>query len=384
MLLSRLHLFSLLILLMGLLHSCDSAEVVDGLSVTCNDGVQNGDEVGIDCGGSCGRFCPVYENPLGGEIIWRTVLRTGGVYTLTEPLLIRDESMLEIQPGVTIKVVPHVGAYIAVGQGGQLNIYGSVEQPVIFESLSDNPAAGDWGGIQVMGQATTNESGVRLTEVGNYLYGGGDDLDYSVRLTYVKIYHAGQAIKQSPMAALGLYGVGSQSIIDQVEISQTLGVGVRVVGGTANFHRLYLNDLGEGIRISNGWRGNFKKTFLSNIASSPFQFEEYLASEEPNNNGLFEDLTFLGPTEGSLVQFKTGGADLDLKNWYVSQIGSFLSLDEDAFNRIDSLQVNPIYFTGSVVNLINSTSINTDFIIQSENQGAGSGAEKPVWLNWTN
>ena len=384
MLLSRLHLFSLLILLMGLLHSCDSAEVVDGLSVTCNDGVQNGDEVGIDCGGSCGRFCPVYENPLGGEIIWRTVLRTGGVYTLTEPLLIRDESMLEIQPGVTIKVVPHVGAYIAVGQGGQLNIYGSAEQPVIFESLSDNPAAGDWGGIQVMGQATTNESGVRLTEVGNYLYGGGDDLDYSVRLTYVKIYHAGQAIKQSPMAALGLYGVGSQSIIDQVEISQTLGVGVRVVGGTANFHRLYLNDLGEGIRISNGWRGNFKKTFLSNIASSPFQFEEYLASEEPNNNGLFEDLTFLGPTEGSLVQFKTGGADLDLKNWYVSQIGSFLSLDEDAFNRIDSLQVNPIYFTGSVVNLINSTSINTDFIIQSENQGAGSGAEKPVWLNWTN
>jgi len=381
---SRLHLFSLLLLLIGLIHSCESAEVVDGLSVTCNDGIQNGDEVGVDCGGSCGRFCPVYENPLGGEIVWRTVLRTGGVYTLTEPLLIRDESMLEIQPGVTIKVVPNVGAYIAVGQGGQLNIYGSAEQPVIFESLSDNPAAGDWGGIQVMGQAITNESGVRLTEVGNYLYGGGDDLDYSVRLTYVKIYHAGEVINQSPMAALGLYGVGSQSIIDQVEISQTLGVGVRVVGGTANFHRLYLNDLGEGIRISNGWRGNFKKTFLSNIASSPFQFEEYLASEEPNNNGLFEDLTFLGPTEGSLVQFKTGGADLDLKNWYVSQTGSFLSLDVDAFNRIDSLQVNPIYFTGSAVNLINPTSINTDFIIQSENQGAGSRAEKPIWLNWTN
>ncbi len=384
MLRSRLHLFSLLLLLIGMLHSCESAEVADGLSVTCNDGIQNGDEVGIDCGGSCGRFCPVYENPLGGEIVWRTVLRTGGVYTLTEPLLIRDESMLEIQPGVTIKVVPNVGAYIAVGQGGQLNIYGSAEQPVIFESLSDNPSAGDWGGIQVMGQAITNESGVRLTEVGNYLYGGGDDLDYSVRLTYVKIYHAGQAIKQSSMAALGLYGVGSQSIIDQVEISQALGGGVRIVGGTANLHRLYLNDLGEGIRISNGWRGNFQKTFISNIASSPFQFEEYMASEEPNNNGLFEDLTFLGPTEGSLVQFKTGGADLDLENWYVSQIGSFLSLDEDAFNRIDSLQVNPIYFTGSAVNLINPTSINTDFIVQSENQGAGSGAEKPVWLNWTN
>lgn len=384
MLRSRLHLFSLLLLLIGMLHSCESAEVADGLSVTCNDGIQNGDEVGIDCGGSCGRFCPVYENPLGGEIVWRTVLRTGGVYTLTEPLLIRDESMLEIQPGVTIKVVPNVGAYIAVGQGGQLNIYGSAEQPVIFESLSDNPSAGDWGGIQVMGQAITNESGVRLTEVGNYLYGGGDDLDYSVRLTYVKIYHAGQAIKQSSMAALGLFGVGSQSIIDQVEISQALGGGVRIVGGTANLHRLYLNDLGEGIRISNGWRGNFQKTFISNIASSPFQFEEYMASEEPNNNGLFEDLTFLGPTKGSLVQFKTGGADLDLENWYVSQIGSFLSLDEDAFNRIDSLQVNPIYFTGSAVNLINPTSINTDFIVQSENQGAGSGAEKPVWLNWTN
>ena len=135
---------------------------------------------------------------------------------------------------------------------------------------------------------------------------------------------------------------------------------------------------------SNGWRGDFKKTFLSNIASSPFRFEEYLASDEPNNKGFFEDLTFIGPSTGSLLQLKSGGADLNLKNWYVSQIGSFLSLEEDAFHRIDSIQVNPIYFTGSAVNLITPTSLNTDFIIQSENQGAGSGAEKPIWLNWTN
>jgi hypothetical protein len=73
---------------------------------------------------------------------------------------------------------------------------------LFFESLSDNPSAGDWGGIQVMGQAITNESGVRLTEVGNYLYGGGDDLDYSIRLTYVKIRHAGEVINQSPYGQL--------------------------------------------------------------------------------------------------------------------------------------------------------------------------------------
>ena len=56
---SRSHLFSLLLVLMGVLYSCDEAEIVAGLSVTCNDGIQNGDEVGVDCGGSCGRFCPV-------------------------------------------------------------------------------------------------------------------------------------------------------------------------------------------------------------------------------------------------------------------------------------------------------------------------------------
>ena len=129
------------------------------------------------------------------------------------------------------------------------------------------------------------------------------------------------------------------------------------------------------------WRERERESLLWKMR---FRFEEYLASDEPNNKGFFEDLTFIGPSTGSLLQLKSGGADLNLKNWYVSQIGSFLSLEEDAFHRIDSIQVNPIYFTGSAVNLITPTSLNTDFIIQSENQGAGSGAEKPIWLNWTN
>ncbi len=48
---------------------------------TCVDGKQNGDEVGIDCGGSCINFCPSEVAPL--RVLWQRAFPvTGSVYSL--------------------------------------------------------------------------------------------------------------------------------------------------------------------------------------------------------------------------------------------------------------------------------------------------------------
>lgn len=40
-------------------NGCGQNSIGRGRSATCSDGVRNGDETGVDCGGSCGEACPI-------------------------------------------------------------------------------------------------------------------------------------------------------------------------------------------------------------------------------------------------------------------------------------------------------------------------------------
>jgi len=380
--------FSFIVVL--LVASCVGDEsATAGIPLSCYDGFRDGDEVGVDCGGSCDSDCPVYINPIGGEIIWRTVLKTGTVYTITEPIIIRDQSILEIQAGVTIKVVPHIGAHIAIAQGGQLNCNGSAEAPIVFESLSDNPSAGDWGGILAMGKATTNNPNHQMTTAGSYLYGGIEDYDYSLKLNFVKIKHAGEIINQDVQAAVGLYGVGFQSLINQVEFAELGGAALKIVGGTPNLGKLYIHDTAAGIHTTDGWRGSIDEVYLKNIESSPFVFDNPIDQlAEPMASVVMDRISFVGSTNESLFSLRNGGAELQLSNWYVNGVTSFMDLDQDSQELItnNQVQVNPIEFenTAANFNLLSPENLDTSFIINGATNGAGAKEELPSWLYWVN
>lgn len=77
------------IIIPALILSC-SEDDIDVVSViSCEDGVQNGDETSIDCGGTCGNTC-LPENALEGEIVSVLELMSENEYILTGSLLIRD------------------------------------------------------------------------------------------------------------------------------------------------------------------------------------------------------------------------------------------------------------------------------------------------------
>ncbi len=387
---NNIALFFVSFIVVLLVASCVGDEsATAGIPLSCYDGFRDGDEVGVDCGGSCDTDCPVYINPIGGEIIWRTVLKTGTVYTITEPIIIRDQSILEIQAGVTIKVVPHIGAHIAIAQGGQLNCNGSAEAPIVFESLSDNPSAGDWGGILAMGKATTNNPNHQMTTAGSYLYGGIEDYDYSLKLNFVKIKHAGEIINQDVQAAVGLYGVGFQSLINQVEFAELGGAALKIVGGTPNLGKLYIHDTAAGIHTTDGWRGSIDEVYLKNIESSPFVFDNPIdALSEPKASVVMDRISFVGSTNESLFSLRNGGAELRLSNCYVNGVTSFMDLDQDSQELIanNQVQVNPIEFenTAANFNLLSPENLDTSFIINGATNGAGAKDELPSWLYWVN
>ena len=157
--------------------SCSGNDINVVSIITCDDGVQNGDETGIDCGGSCANVCPP-ANAIFGEVVSILNLRSDIVYTLTGPLLIRDGGQLIIEAGTVIKVQSGINAYIAIAQGGKFFAYGREDNPIVITSNAENPAPGDWGGIVICGKAPINSGEVGRSDLLDLFYGGSDTTDY--------------------------------------------------------------------------------------------------------------------------------------------------------------------------------------------------------------
>ena len=134
--------------------------------LTCFDGILNGDEITVDCGGGCPGFCPTESiGILQGELVIKTQLNPNVEYRLTGPYIIRDKGELAIPAGTIIKADPGVGAYIAVTQGGKLNTTGQPDNPIVITSGATNPQAGDWGGIVISGKAPINSENIGRTDI---------------------------------------------------------------------------------------------------------------------------------------------------------------------------------------------------------------------------
>ena len=373
-----------------LIASCEPMnDAQEGIPLSCFDGFKDGDEIGVDCGGSCDSVCPIYENPIGGEIIWRTVLKTGMTYTLTKPLIIRDQSLLEIQAGVTIKVVPHIGAYIAIAQGGQLLCHGNALQPIVFESLNQNAAPGEWAGIIALGKASTNYPTPQMTSVGSYLYGGLEDYGNSIKLNYVSIKDAGETIHQVDQPALGLYAVGYNSSIDQVEISNCKGAAINVVGGTPDLRKLYIHHTGKGIVSTAGWRGSIDEVYFSQIQSNPILFDNPVDQlTEPRAEVTMDSISFIGPTSTAVISLLTKGAILSFTNGYMDRVATFISVDQSSKELISlhQIHVSSVEFVNpsSTFSLLYPKDLDTGFITEGTTNGAGVTSELPAWASWIN
>ena len=167
-----------------------------------------------------------------------------GKYILKGYVYVTEGATLTFEPGCLIQgSVQEKGALI-IERGAKLIASGTAANPIVF--TSGQPAGqrspGDWGGIILLGKAPTNrpldpaptiEGGVGRQ------YGGTDPLDESGILRYVRIEFAGIAAEPgSEINGLTLGGVGSGTIIENVQVSFGNDDAFEFFGGTVNAKNL--------------------------------------------------------------------------------------------------------------------------------------------------
>ncbi len=165
------------------------------------------------------------------------------VWTLKGYVYITNGSRLIIQPGTTIvSDIAEKGALI-IERGAQIIAEGTPTKPIVFTSgkPEGQRAPGDWGGIVILGMAKTNRATEPTIEGGvGRAYGGTLDNDNSGVLRFVRIEYAGiAAMPNSEINALTLGGVGSGTIIENVQTIYANDDAFEFFGGTVSPRNLY-------------------------------------------------------------------------------------------------------------------------------------------------
>ena len=174
----------------------------------------------------------------------KSITLSKGKYTLKGYVYVNNNATLTIEAGsVIMSDVTEKGALI-IERGSKLIADGRADQPIVFTSgkASGQRNAGDWGGIILLGKAPTNrptnpppviEGGVNRT------YGGTEPTDNSGVLRYLRIEFSGIAAEpNSEINGLTLGGVGSGTIIENVQVSYGADDGFEFFGGTVNAKNL--------------------------------------------------------------------------------------------------------------------------------------------------
>jgi len=206
------------------------------------------------------------------------------IYLLVGKVVVPENIVLTIEPGTIIKGKTGLGSLasaLVVARGGKLMAVGTADKPIIFTSELDNITVGQkvgtnllrtdnekWGGVALLGRAPVstefgdtegNLEGIPVDEDFG-LYGGTDAADNSGHLEYVSIRHCGITIGEgNELNALTTGGVGTGTIIRNIEIYATLDDGLEFFGGTHNATNCLVYFQGDdGIDLDQNYSGTIE------------------------------------------------------------------------------------------------------------------------------
>jgi len=196
-----------------------------------------------ELGGNEGPINVPSSTTLSGNINATTTLTSDKVWTLKGYVYVTDGAKLIIQPGTTIvSDIAEKGALI-IERGAQIIAEGTAAKPIVFTSGKNagERSPGDWGGVVILGRATTNRVSEPTIEGGiGRPYGGTNDLDNSGILKYVRIEYAGiAAMPNSEINGLTLGAVGSGTVLEYIQTVYANDDAFEFFGGTVNAKNLY-------------------------------------------------------------------------------------------------------------------------------------------------
>ena len=182
---------------------------------------------------------------------------TDSIYVLNGRVVVPAGIELTIQPGTIIKGKEGDGANastLIIAQGGSIDARGTESAPIIMTSVLDNITVGQqagtnldetdaglWGGLIVLGYApisadaaTALIEGLPANEA-YAVYGGTDAADNSGYIEYVSVRHGGTLIGDgNEINGITLAGVGSATVVNNIEVVANVDDGVEFFGGSVN------------------------------------------------------------------------------------------------------------------------------------------------------
>lgn len=234
-----------------------------------------------------------------GMISESTTWTNDNIYVLNQKVVVPSGVVLTIQAGTIIKGTEGTGSLasaLIVAQGGKLNAVGTATEPIIFTSINDNIEIGQtagtnlnetnsglWGGLIVLGYAPSSFSGdVDVVQIEGIpaddtfgLYGGDNATDNSGVYKYISIRHGGALIGEgNEINGLTLGGVGSGTVIENIEVVANVDDGIEFFGGTVNASNLLVWAQGDdALDIDQGYSGIIDNAIIILGANSDHAFE---------------------------------------------------------------------------------------------------------------
>jgi hypothetical protein len=218
------------------------------------------------------------------NITSNTVWTRDKVYELSGRISVTNGSTLFIESGTIIKGGTGIGSNasaLLIARGSKIVATGTSTLPIIFTSVADSITIEDvasgnlsspnlnitdsglWGGLIILGNAPISASaneiqieGIPTTDA-NGLYGGNNPSDNSGILKYVSIRHGGANIGNgNEINGLTLGGVGSSTIVENIEIVSNQDDGIEIFGGNVNVRNVVvLNSGDDAIDVDQSWCG---------------------------------------------------------------------------------------------------------------------------------
>ena len=236
-------------------------------------------------------------------------MSAGTKYLLRGFVYVKDGATLTIEPGTVVMGEKGSKGTLIIERGGMIMAQGTASKPIVFTSAqpAGSRAAGDWGGLIILGNAPVNlGAGARIEGGVDREYGGSDAADNSGTLQYVRIEYPGIAFQpDNEINGLTLGGVGAGTTIDYVQVSYSGDDSFEWFGGTVNAkHLIAYKTVDDMFDTDNGYAG--KLQFLVGIsdpnvadASGSNGFESDNDSQgsgaTPTTAPTYSNVTLFGP-----------------------------------------------------------------------------------------
>jgi hypothetical protein len=217
---------------------------------------------------------------------------------------------INIQAGTIIKGDKLTKGALIIVQGGKINAVGTPTEPIVFTSRMEPGlrAAGDWGGVILVGKAPCNQSDPTVEGLSQPLHfgGGTDAADNSGTMQYCRIEFGGIALQpDNEINGMTFCAVGSGTTIDHIQVSYSGDDSYEWFGGNVNAkYMIAYCGLDDEYDTDFGYSGHVQ--FALGVRNSRVADVSTSNGFESDNNGagtldtpvtsaVFSNVTLIGP-----------------------------------------------------------------------------------------